>query len=154
MSEPSSNEPVVETPASPPVSPPAAPPAPTHSQAILHLAGQYGIPPHVAATFSKEELRGEIADRQLLARDRAIRANVNPAPTPAASAPEPDFDLPPELASELDELNPAVKKALQAVGRAAVDRAERDFAVGAGGLDAPLELEKRQSGIGAFAHSR
>lgn len=116
------NPPVSDVPASPP--PPPAPPQNNHSPTLLAVASRYGIPPHVAATFTAEELRGEVQDRQLLARDQAIRQQVNPAaPTPAAAIPEPEFELPADLREQLAEMNPALLKALQAVGNAAVKKA-------------------------------
>lgn len=126
MPEPIAQEPV---PANPPVSdvpaspPPPPPPQNNHSQTLLAVAGRYGIPPHMAATFTSEELRGEIQDRQLLARDQAIRQQVNPAAPTPAPVPEPEFELPADLREQLSEMNPALLKALQAVGDAAVKRA-------------------------------
>lgn len=96
---------------------------------MIHLANQYGIPPDVASGFSPAELMQEVQERQLEARDRAIREQSRPAPqvTPPAPTPEPDFELPPEVAEELRELNPAMLKALQAVGKASVKRATEKF---------------------------
>lgn len=122
-----------ETPATPPAveTPPPETPVeqqrPAHSRRLLDLAVQYQIPPELVQAYSPDELRQEISDRQLEARDRAIREAVRGTPTPTPPPEEPSFELPPELAAEVGELNPALLKALKLAHADAVKKTSERF---------------------------
>jgi hypothetical protein len=105
-----------------PASPPPPPPPPARNPWLRQMALNANLSvEQVDATASDDELQRLVTVAATLQAGRQAPAQPVQTPmTPAAPvADEIQFALPPEIAQELEDINPAVHKAFQHVGREA-----------------------------------
>lgn len=97
-----------------------------HSQRLLNVCRELGIPPEQAATMDDASLRREIQDAELEQRIRASRQPVRPQQTASQqqvqAEPEEEYAIPPELQAKLAEegVSSVVLDVIRHVGKEAV----------------------------------
>lgn len=102
-----------------------APEQPKHDPWLVHQAKELNVSEAEINQMSPGELQRSVV---LLARQQARIAQelAKPKPSePAPTPPEPEWDLPPELKTQIEEMNPAILAAIKLANKASDDRAKK-----------------------------